>query len=228
MTSKPGIDQLLIRSAIEPELQRRLRETPDEVFGEFDLTDEEQEILRRPDHRLLPLLGAALARQTPETTAAAVSEPVITVPAKSLPDLSLVLTIVPCLRPDNGGFTYAAWVSPLPAGADPSALPPPAGATLPGKPCPPLYAVISVSAVQLQDAAGSPQAGLWASLRSASNVTAPAPVETSGNPDLPPFGSDPGSPAVRDAVAAVRHAPAAERYAALISLLRVLRTGDVV
>ena len=53
---KPGIDQLLIESALQPELRRRLLESPDEIFRDFDLSEEEKEILRRPDHRLLPLL----------------------------------------------------------------------------------------------------------------------------------------------------------------------------
>jgi hypothetical protein len=81
--------------------------------------------------------------------------------------------------------------------------------------------------VQLQDAAGNPQAGLWASLRQASNVAAPPAVEAAGNPESSPFGSDLDSPAVRNAVAAVRSAPPGERYGRLISLLGVLRTGDV-
>jgi hypothetical protein len=229
--TKPGIDELLIRSAIEPDLQRRLRESPDDVFGDFDLSAEEKEILRRPDHRLLPLLGAALARHTPDASPAATPEPQVAVQARSLPDLSLALTIVPCVREQNGafqGFTYAAWVSPLPASADPSTLPPPTGAALPGKPCPPLYATISVSAVELRDSAGNPQAALWASLRQASNVTTLPPVEVAGRPDASPFGSDFTSSAVREAVAAVRAAPPGERYAPLLSLLRTLRTGDVV
>ena len=60
---KPDITRLLIDSALHPELRARLRETPEEVFAEYDLTAEEREILRCPDHRLLPLLGAALGRR---------------------------------------------------------------------------------------------------------------------------------------------------------------------
>jgi hypothetical protein len=232
MDRKPGIDQLLIRAALDGELLRRLRESPEHVFRDFDLSVEEAEILRRPDHRLLPLLGAALARQKPPTEMRTPEIPAPQVPtAQSLPDFSLALTIVPCARHENGefkGFQYATWVSPLPAGADPASLPLPAGAVLPGTPCAPLYAVISVSAVQLQDTAGNPQAGLWASLRQCSNVSAPAPEEAAGNPDAPPFGSDLNTPAVRDAVATVRNAPEAERYDRILSLIRVLRTGEVI
>ena len=59
--SRPGIDRLLIASALDGDLRRRLVDTPDDVFPEFDLTEDEKDILRSPDQRLLPLLGAALA-----------------------------------------------------------------------------------------------------------------------------------------------------------------------
>ncbi len=222
---------MLIRSALDPDLQRRLRESPDEVFADFNLSAEEQDILRHPDHRLMPLLGAALARQTPESTAAPAPQAQVAVTAKALADVTLALTIVPCRREVNGvlqGFAYAAWVSPLAPGADPSMLPPPAGAALPGPPCPPLHATLSVSAVQVPGADGNPQAAMWAWLRQSSNVTAPPAVEAAANPAASPFGSDMESAAVREAVARVRAAAASDRYAALLSLLRTLRTGDVV
>jgi hypothetical protein len=234
MDNKPGIDQLLVRSALDADLQRRLRETPDEVFRDYDLSPEEQEILRKPDHRLLPLLGAAIARQRPEAerarSEASATPANVTLQAQALPDIALALTIVPCARYENGefaGFQYAAWVSPLPAGADPATLPPPAGAALPGAPSPPLYASINIAAVQLPDAAGTPQAAMWASLRQASNITAPPAAETAAKPHASPFGSDFNAPAVRDAAAAVRAAAPEDRYGRIMSLLAVLRTGEV-
>ena len=60
---RAGVSRLLIASALEPEMRRRVAESPEEVFQEFDLTEEERELLRHPDHRLLRLLGAALADQ---------------------------------------------------------------------------------------------------------------------------------------------------------------------
>jgi hypothetical protein len=68
------------------------------------------------------------------------------------------------------------WVNPLPQGADPASLPPPLGVVFPGQPLTPLHAVIQVSAVQMQDAAGDPQVGLSASLQQSSNITAPPPT----------------------------------------------------
>lgn len=72
--AKPDITRLLIDSALQPELCRRLAEAPDSVFVEYDLSAEEREILRHPDRRLLPLLGAALRvsigrREEPEPRA---------------------------------------------------------------------------------------------------------------------------------------------------------------
>ena len=232
---KPGIDQLLIESALQPELRRRLLESPDEVFGDFDLSEEEKEILRRPDHRLLPLLGAALARQMessgPLGEASSVSPaPPALIEARTLPDTWLALTIVPCAQFEEGhlkGISYVVWANPIPEGGDPATLPPPAGVVLPGQPLAPLYAVIQLSAVQTQDAAGNPQVGLWASLRQSSNVAAPPPLETAGDPEASPFGSHLDSPQVQAAVAAVRAASSGERYNRLIDLMRVLRSGDV-
>ena len=37
--SRPGIDRLLIASALDGDLRRRLLDTPDDVFPEFDLTE---------------------------------------------------------------------------------------------------------------------------------------------------------------------------------------------
>ena len=67
---RPGIDRLLIASALDGDLRRRLLDSPDDVFPEFDLTEDEKDILRSPDQRLLPLLGAALARQSAATALA--------------------------------------------------------------------------------------------------------------------------------------------------------------
>lgn len=236
---KPGVSQLLIASALDADLRRRLLESPDETFLDFDLTEEEKDLLRRPDHRMLRLFAAALAEQgeserpssshAPEARSAA-PQPHAVVQARTLPGISLALTLVPCAQYENGQlstFAYAVWVNPLAEGADPASLPPPQGAALPGQPLAPLHAVIQVSAVQMQDRDGQPQVGLSASLRQSSNVTAPPPSESAGTPGAPPFGSDLDSAEVQAAVAAVRNASSEDRYGRLIDLMRALRGGEV-
>jgi hypothetical protein len=233
--AKTGISRLLIASAIDPDVYRRLLESPEETFDEFDLAEEDRELLRHPDHRLLRLLGAALAEENAPASAAAGVATMAAPPAAAgappgtptastpLPDMSLVLTLVPCALYDAGelrNFAYAAWVSPLPEGADPEALPPPPGTVLPGKPLPPLRAVVRVSAIQLQDAAGNPLVGLSASLLQSTNMSAPPPPEAAGDPAA--IGRDLSAAEVQSAVAAVRSAPAGARYGKLIELLRVL------
>jgi hypothetical protein len=228
--TKPKIDQLLIQSALQPDLCRHLLEAPDEVFCDFELTKEEKEILRRPDGRLLPLLGAALALQTemgspPE---APVKASFARVETRTLPDALLALTVVPCAVQENGqfqGLAYAVSVSPLPENGDPAGLPLPAG--LPGQPLAPLYAVIQISAVLSQDVAGGLQAGLWASFRRSTNVTAPPPPEMAGDPSSPPFGTRIDSAEVESAAAAVLDASRDDRYDKLVDLLRAVRSGDV-
>jgi hypothetical protein len=219
--SRPGIDRLLIASALDGDLRRRLLDTPDDVFPEFDLTEDQKDILRSPDRRLLPLLGAALARQS------AVAAPAPDMPAehrqpqpvldaRSLPDVSLALTMVPCAQYENGQIVkvvYAAWVNPLPEGVDPASLPPPAGAALPGQPLAPLHAVIQVSVVQTQGAIG-----LSAALLQSSNMSAPP---------QPPLAGDLSSASVQTAVAAVRSASSQDRRTRIVELLRVLRGGEI-
>ena len=226
---------MLIESALQPELRRRLLESPDEAFRDFDLSEEEKEILRRPDHRLLPLLGAALARQMEssdplgEAPSVSPAAPAL-IEARPLPDTWLALSVVPCAHLEEGrleGISYVVWANPIPEGGDPATLPPPAGVVFPGQPLAPLYAVIQLSAVQTQDAAGNPQVGLWASLLQSSNVAAPPPPETAGDPKASPFGSRLDSPQVQAAVTAVRGASSEERYNRLVDLMRVLRSGDV-
>jgi hypothetical protein len=145
--------------------------------------------------------------------------------SRLLPDAQLALTVVPCLVGDR--IAYATWIAPLHEGGDPSRLPMPAGATLPGRPLTPLYAVIQLSAAQSKDAAGNLQVSMWASFRNSSNTVAPAPPETAGDPALSPFASPLDSPEVQAAAAAVHAAPPADRYEKLVALTRTLHGGDV-
>src|SRR4029078_34394 len=68
--AKTGISRLLIASGIDPVVYCRLLESPEEPFDEFDLADEDRELLRHPDHRLLRVLGAALAEENAPVSAA--------------------------------------------------------------------------------------------------------------------------------------------------------------
>ena len=216
-------------------MRQRLLEYPEEIFQEFDLSEEERDLLRRPDHRLLRLLGAALADQGESSgprpkASTAVPRPHAIVQARTLPDISLVLTLVPCAQYENGRlntFAYAVWVNPLPQGADPASLPPPLGVVFPGQPLTPLHAVIQVSALQMQDAAGDPQVGLSASFQQSSNITSPPPPEAAGRPGVSPFGSDLRSGEVQAAVAAVRNASSDQRYDRLIDLMHALLGAEV-
>src|SRR3954470_18471295 len=122
--ARTGISRLLIESAIDPDVYRRLMESPEETFDAFDLADEDRELLRHPDHRLLRVLGAALAEENAPVSAAAGVATVAAPPAVAgapsagatrpgappgmptagapLPDVSLVLTLVPCALDDGG------------------------------------------------------------------------------------------------------------------------------
>src|SRR6476619_4208834 len=126
--AKTGISRLLIASAIDPDVYRRLLESPEEMFDAFDLADEDRALLRHPDHRLLRVLGTALAEEHATASAAAgvttmrappavAGAPLALAPlavaprpgappgmptaSASLPDMSLVLTLVPCALSDG-------------------------------------------------------------------------------------------------------------------------------
>jgi len=188
-TPKPGIDRLLIESALQPGLRRRLLDSPEEVFLEFDLTEEQRDILRKRDDRLLGLLGEAMARQAgggagPVASAAEAQEPPLSPPppaGRQLPDLRLALTVMPVVVEEAGewrSLSFATWVNPLPEGADPADLGPPEGAVLPGRPLTPLRAVVHVSA-QMVPGAG---VGLTASLVQSSNMAAAPDPDSAGQP----------------------------------------------
>jgi hypothetical protein len=234
---KPDIFQLLVDSALRPELSRRLADAPDTVLNEYDLDAEERELLRHPDHRLLPrTTGLRPVDPDPQSHPTSTQDPRgAGLPAcaeapnqndsRMLPDAQMALTILPCVVGDR--IAYAAWIAPLQEGGDPSRLPIPAGATLPGQPLTPLHAVIQLSAAQSKDAAGNLQVSMWASFRQSSNTAAPPPPEAAGNPEASPFGSPLDSPEVQAAAAAVHEAPPADRYEKLVTLTRTLHGGDV-
>jgi hypothetical protein len=248
--AKPKIDELLVQSALQPDLCRRLQDSPDEVFQDFDLTVEERELLRQPDHRLLPLLGAAIERRmhssagvtdrnpvddassiSPLEEAAGVPDvPPARVAARALPDSLMGLTVVPCALRENGqfkGISYVLWVNPLAEGVDPATLPPPAGTVLPGEPLPPLHAIIRISAVQSTDVAGNTQLAIWGSFLPTPGAILPPPPDSSGDPDASPFKSSLNSAEVQTAIAAVRAASTSERYDRLADLLHTLNGGGV-
>ena len=221
--SKPDITRLLIDSALEPELRRRLEDSPDAVFEDYDLTGEQRELLRHPDRRLLPVLGAALEQGAAGEQRAAIERRVsplqpeiqpiqIAVDSRMLPDTQMALTVVPCVIGER--ISFAAWISPLPEGGDPSRLPLPVGSALPGTPLAPLYAVIHLSAALSNDEDGAARVNMWASFGQNSNaVTAPQPAA-------------PQSEAVRTAAEAVRAAAPEDRYEKLAALVRAIRGGD--
>ncbi len=202
---------------------RRLEKSPDQVFAAFDLSEEERDILRHPDTRLLALLGRAVknaqssANMAAEADASAAADaqqatPVIL--ANTLAPALLALTVVPCLNA-AGVLQFAVWVNPMAEGTVPATLPPPPGATLPGTPLAPLYAVIELDGVRADEAEGNPQFALWAQLRQVTN-TASTGAQTSAPCD-----------GVTAAVQAVRTSPPEERYDKLARLLRAIGESEL-
>ena len=212
---------MLIQSALDAGLLERLRNHPDEVFADYELSEEEREILRNPDERMLKLLGRAVreAQRVHESDAraetdeaareAALLEPPMILP-NTLPPMLLALTVVPCVGAD-GLTRYAVWVNPMAEETVPAMLPPPAGASLPGMPLAPLYAVIEIDGVLATDGEGNSQVELWAQFRQATNSVSFVTTSELDGPD------------VAKAAAAVLAAGPEARRGRLTDLVRALR-----
>ncbi len=69
--TRPGIEELLIGCVLDPQLLKRLQESPMSVFEDYELSDRAREILASPDSRLLELLGESVTGQTDEASPAA-------------------------------------------------------------------------------------------------------------------------------------------------------------
>ena len=104
--AKPDIRELLIDCVLDPELLRRMQETPDAVLNEYDVSDRAREILLSPDAGLLELLGEAVGQEQverrPEKTetpdvnkSESAAEPANSPAVSTLPQSRLALRLVP-------------------------------------------------------------------------------------------------------------------------------------
>jgi hypothetical protein len=161
--AKPGIDQLLIASVLDPLLLERLRQSPQDVLDDYELSDEEREILTAPDERFIDLLGrvirdAAVTAPVPAAgNAGSVSGHARTGSAAEgsvlLQESRLVLRLVPYVQrvPSSAGgdqppvlVNYIGHLDPLPAGVGVDSLPPVPAASVPGQALTPLMLVVVV------------------------------------------------------------------------------------
>ncbi len=237
---KPGIEDLLIRCVLEPELLQELRVSPESVFDSFDLSDRARELLSEPDARLLELLGEAVEQRTdapssrregkPEAAkpqpAAALEEPA---GVMSLPESRLALRLVPYVQQAAAStgeapeivVNYAGHLDPLPGDADLEDLPQVPEAVTDGQQLPPVSIVVSVQPTAWTDDTGNQQMTFSVSARLPQDgVDADSGNRTEVR--LSPWRHDVDSPDVRAAAERVRNAQADDRYHRLRELIDVM------
>jgi len=223
--AKPGIDALLIDCVLDPPLLQRMFDKPLDVFADYDISEEDRDILSSPDERLLGLLGRVVGTTavgaTPETAGKAHTKETM----RSLPESRLALRLVPYLQrapePLEEGqppiiVSYLGHLDPLPAGVGVEDLPPVPQADVPGHPLAPLALV--VAARPLLSGAGGDSIQVGFSLRTEMPAT-PSPSLEGGEASLSPWSHDTTSATVRDAADKVRTAAPEDRHDRLLQLV---------
>lgn len=231
MTGKSAAD-FLVRAVLDEAFRDLALSNPQRAFEGFDLTEEEKEILRVRDHRVLGLLGDVVRRQE------AVAEPPVekapaTGVAQTLPGLAevkLLLRLVPQVVGSPGSepkVSYAASLHPWPVDDEPEggAAPTENGAEAEAAE---VRWLIRIAPEVVESRDTGLAVAYSASIHPVTaevNQTGPAdraaPPETTGLP----WKHHVDSPAVRSAAQAVQAADASQRYAKLLELVHALQTG---
>ncbi|MDJ0907997.1 MAG: hypothetical protein QNI99_02315 [Woeseiaceae bacterium] len=247
---KPGIEDLLVRCVLEPELLQQLRKSPESIFDDFDLSERAREILSSPDARLLELLGEAVGgergQRVDETTEPSESDEVEPGDApphnpevRTLPQSRLALRLVPYAQQatDPTGdaqqviVNYAGHLDPLPEGAGLHDLQEVPQAVTDGQQLPPVSVVVSVQPAVWTDQAGNQQITFSVSAQLPQDAVEQSSGDVS-DVSLSPWRHDVDSPAVKAAADSVQAAEQSDRYQRLRELIDVMVTpaptaGDV-
>jgi hypothetical protein len=140
MADAGELRRFLVKAVLDDEFRRLARTSPNAAFEGFDLTEEEQDALRRRDQDVLALLGRALrgdaVPEPPPASAPDFSAPPAAQQPTSfpLPEITLALHVAPqALQLPDGRLqvTYAASVQPLQEAPRGETEPPPAAAAAP-------------------------------------------------------------------------------------------------
>jgi hypothetical protein len=242
--NKPGIEELLIACVLDPQLLNRLRESPDSVFADYELSDQVRELLVSPNQRLLELLGKVVHQQAGDQQFPVMNEPAqmpanetaVRPPPFSLPESRLALRLVPYLQraaatesATDGhlqlSVNYVGHLDSLPPGRSLEELPGVPPADVRGQTLPPLSLIVAVQAQVWTDEAGSQQITFSISARLPQDSAASQPsdsVDESAAQDLTPWRHDVNSSAIKAAAARVHGAQKEDRRQRLLELIDVM------
>jgi len=242
--NKPGIEELLIACVLDPHLLDRLRESPESVFADFELSDQVRELLVFPDQRLLELLGKVVHQQAGDQQFPVMNEPVqmpstesaVQPPPFSLPESRLALRLVPYLQravatestidwQSQLSVNYVGHLDSLPPGRSLEELPDVPRADVRGETLPPLLLIVAVQPQVWTDATGSQQITFSISARLPQESVKSQQSDTvdeTALQDLTPWRHDVKSSAVKAAAVRVHGSQKEDRRQRLLELIDVM------
>ena len=236
MTRRSAADYL-IRAVLDEAFRELAVADPKRAFEGYDLSEEEQEILRSRDGRLLGLLGEAVAhaRAFVEHPAEEGSSKTAESPLPSLPEVKLLLRLAPHARqlPDSASeVAYAASLHPWPG--DDETSPTPNGAHAEnGEQTEEHHAEIAWIVRITPTVVGPQETGLKVAYSASIHPLAVGTDEKQPSAQGPtqasarsPWSHHLESSAAKAAARAVRAGDASRRYEKLLELIQALQTGD--
>ncbi|HUU84898.1 MAG TPA: hypothetical protein VM243_15470 [Phycisphaerae bacterium] len=236
MTRKAAAD-FLIRTVLDEAFRELATTDPQRAFEGYDLSEEEQSILRGRDDRLLGLLGQAVARPEAVGEQAAKQEPPQPhgTPLPTLPEVKLLLRLAPhaVQQPDSlSEVAYAASLHPWPGDQEPKGAATDGANQSEGENTAAQSEIawvirISPTVVEAQEA--GLKVSYVASIHPLAageeeeQPSAQAPVRTLTNA---PWNHHTESSAAKAAANAVLAGDPSERYQKLLDLIQAVQTGD--
>ena len=232
MTRKSAAN-FLVRAVLDETFRDLALSNPQRAFEGFDLTEEEKEILRGRDHRVLGLLGDAVRLQEPvaEPTLEKAPPTPVAPTLPGLPEVKFLLRLIPQAVPSPGSdpkVSYAASLHPWPADDEPKGGSNSAAPTENGAEAAEVRWLIRIAPEVVESRDTGLAVAYSASIHPVTaevDETGPAdraaPPEAAGSP----WNHHLDSPAARAAAKAVQSADPSQRYAKLLELVNALQTG---
>jgi hypothetical protein len=231
-----SLADFLVRTVLDEAFRELALTDPERAFQGFDLSHEQKEILRRRDHRLLGLLGDAVAptETCPEPPVKQKHGEPVAAAAPSLPEVKLLLRLVPQVtqsRDSDPNISYAASLHPYPGEieqtTDPDTTEQPQQAA--GCALDELRWIIRFVPTILGSGDAGTTVAYAASIHPWTSETDPIGSQI-GEPGpalaSPPWNHHVASSAAKDAARAVQAAAPSRRYEKLLELVHALQTGD--
>ena len=223
----------LIQTVLDEAFRELAMADPQRAFEGYDLSEEEQEILRSRDSRLLGLLGKAAGRGEVLVEHPAEEGPAQTAASglPSLPEVKLLLRLAPhAPKPpeSTSEFAYAASLHPWPGDQGPEKASAESGRRSKEHDAE-LAWIIRITPTVVEAQETGLKVAYSASIHPfavGTDEKQPSAHEPSQAPPRPPWNHHVESSAAKAAARAVRESDASQRYERLLELIHALQTGN--